>query len=100
MVGDPIKLPFHGLVLPQRHDGIAGKDASQRRQRVTANHQKDTHRHHHEDLLGSTQGGEVAQSRDQIECVPQSLEHLGRQRLARRIQRDHPNRAEDDRHRQ
>jgi hypothetical protein len=70
MAGDTVELAFHGLVLPQRQDGIAGQDAGQRRQSIATDHQEDAHRHHHEDLLGPAQGRKVTQSRDEIECVP------------------------------
>ena len=48
----------------------------------------------------SVQAGQIAQRRDQVECVPQPPEHLCRQRLTGGVQRDQPDRAHGERHKQ
>src|SRR4029434_4539195 len=59
------------FVLPKRHYGIAGKDAGQTGHGIAADHEEGDHRRHHEDLLALVQAGQIAQRRDQVECVPQ-----------------------------
>ena len=99
-VGEIIELVFHPLVLPKCHYGIAGKDAGQTGHGITAEHEESHHRPHHEDLLALVQVGQIAQRRDQVECVPRSPERLFRQRISGGVQRDKPDRAHGERHEQ
>src|SRR6185369_8479191 len=78
MVGEIVELAFHLLVLPKRNYGIAGKDAGQTGNGVAPDHEEADHRYHHEGFFALVQASQIAQCCDQVECVPESTEHLCR----------------------
>ncbi|WP_429317248.1 hypothetical protein [Paraburkholderia sp. GAS448] len=90
MIGEIFELAFHDPVLSISHYIVARKHARKPRNRESADQQRGEHGQQHEHLLRLIEVGKVTECRDEIDPVPNRLEHLVKERGIGLIEQDQP----------